>query len=229
MAIGQGVTTAASGGISGLVRRLVRAPRRQRRIALAVMALGACGGAAVAHVLDGNEAAGAAAGLIASLLPVYLVLVRAAALVKSYSLFVPGGARLATGLRAHEAITIAPLVEKLSALGYCVEVWRTDSDARRTAAASPETPLQGPSLELRHAHARAGSGGIALQLGGDGGPGSLDVTDTPRGLYAEMALYTIVALGEVLRGTEFKETFSSLSAESTEWLRPQPPDRPRAL
>lgn len=48
-------------------------------------------------------------------------------------------------------------------------------------------------------------------------------------MYAELALYLIVAVGELIRGSEFKETFSSLSPESTEWLRPQLPDAPRAL
>jgi hypothetical protein len=32
-----------------------------------------------------------------------------------------------------------------------------------------------------------------------------------------------------LRGLTFKESFSSLSAETVEWLRPQLPERPRHL
>jgi hypothetical protein len=82
---------------------------------------------------------------------------------------------------------------------------------------------------LRLAGASPYAGGVRLRMPDGPGAGEVDVTDTSSGKYEELAQFTIVALGRLFRGTTFKESFSSLTPESTEWLEPQLPDRPRTL
>ncbi|HZS41794.1 MAG TPA: hypothetical protein VFF06_33425 [Polyangia bacterium] len=216
-------------GIAGFVRFLVRAPKAQARLIGAIMLGSAIGGYLLGGPLGVPPLAFAGFALIVSLLPAYAILNRAAGPGKSYSLFVPATAPQAGGYRSADALTVAPLVERLAKLGYRLEVALVDSSGRPAAAAPESTPLLGPALELRQAGARRGTGHVALRLPERGGMGSVDVVDTPHGPHGELALYLILAVGELVRGAQFKETFSSLSPESTEWLRPQLPDAPRAL
>lgn len=216
-------------GIAGFVRTLTRAPKAQQRLVLAIMAAMTGAGVAAALLLEGNPIMLGGFGAILSVLPAYLVLARGARPGKSYSLFLPEAPPPSPSYREAGTLTVEALVKSLERHGYRLEVSLLDSEGRAAGAAGSSTALRGPALELREASARRGTGAVALRLPPGAGIGTLDVTDTPRGLYDELARFAVVAVGELVRGTTFKETFSSLSPESTDWMQAQLPDRPLRL
>jgi hypothetical protein len=215
-------------GLSLFVRRLTTATRAQKR-AVAIAFVATVGGAAVVGALAGADPiAGALFGVVLSILPMYIVLARGGVTRKSYSLFVPPAPQLASSYREGASLTVAPLVERLAKWGYRLEVLSPDAAGRPAAPAPASTPLVGAPVCFRESTAPA-AGSLSLTLPAAGGLGALEVEDSARGVYAELALYLMLELGTLIRGTEFKDSFSSLSPESTDWLRPQVPDAPRAL
>jgi hypothetical protein len=59
--------------------------------------------------------------------------------------------------------------------------------------------------------------------------GSVEVDDTSKGTYGELALYLIYELGRLIPGIEFKRSFNSLTPEAAATLAPQLPERPHYL
>jgi hypothetical protein len=197
--------------LSLFVRRLVKAPPRTRRLILIVFA--------ATTALGGwwLGAPGALTGLIAGVLPAYLLLNLGGTENKSYSLFYDAG---------DHGLQLMALLDKLAGHGYRLEALASDSDGNPSAPLAPTTPLLGPDLWLRVAGRR---GGVRVRLYPSQGTGEVDSADGSSGLYEELGQFTILSLGELLRGLTFKQSFSSLSAETVEWLRPQLPERPRHL
>ncbi len=214
-------------GLSTLFRRLSRASAAQKSaIALAVPAFTLLGGV-IGGALDSDVLGAAFGGLVLSLLPIYLILTRGGGRQLSYSLSVPPAPQQAASYREATPLLAAQLVARLAKYGYRLEVALLDSSGRPAGAAPASTALIGAPLFFREPSERHGGIVIALPLAGGLAP--LEVVGDRRGVYAELARYLILELGELVRGIEFKESFSSLSPESTEWLRCQVPDRPLAL
>jgi hypothetical protein len=210
-------------GLGMFVSRLVRAPARTRTLILSIMAT------TTALAIWWLGPVGLAVGLAASVLPSYLLLNHGPSHTRSYTLFVSTAPVEPGGYREAQRPTLGALLEKLGALGYRLEALAADADGNPTSALDASAPLCGPVIWLRLAGAAPYQGGVRLRMPEGPGAGEVDATDTPSGRYEELAQYTIVALGRLFRGTTFKESFSSLTPESTEWLEPQLPDRPRAL
>jgi hypothetical protein len=115
----------------------------------------------------------------------------------------------------------------LAKLGYRVSAQRAD---RLLPAPVPDdAAVDEGMLWIREAHSSAPRAGLVLQLHTAHGEGCIEIADSSRGLYSELAMFLIVSLGERVPDLTCKEATSSLSAESWEWLRPQLPDLPRAL
>jgi hypothetical protein len=82
---------------------------------------------------------------------------------------------------------------------------------------------------LRHEGMSHGGVLVDLRRLRTDGVGLVEASDTSRGVYPEMAQYAIYELGRLAPGLRYRGAFSSLSAESTETLEPQLPDRPHYL
>jgi hypothetical protein len=216
-------TITAGVGLGMFVRRLVRAPARTRTIILSIMT------ATTVLAMWWLGLVGLPMGLAASILPSYLVLNHGATRTRSYTLFVTSAPVELGGYREAPRPTLGALLEKLTALGYRLEALAADSDGNPTQALDASAALSGPVVWLRLVGAPRYQGGVRLRMTEGPGAGEVDVMDTPSGKYEELAQFAIVALGRLFRNTTFKESFSSLTPESTEWLEPQLPDRPRAL
>jgi hypothetical protein len=206
-------------GLSLFVYRLARAP------AAAKAAVAACfsAGATIGDLVGGVP--GAMFGVIVAILPAYLALLRVAVPQKSYSLFMPAAEGNA-GLRDWKPLALAALIEKLERHGFQLAIFALDSSGRTATPLDGSALLLGPAMRLQMKGMPHWRGGVTMRLpDGAGGIGGVDVIDEPSGRYCELAQFAIVAIGELVPGTTFKESFSSLSPESTGWLAAQLPDR----
>lgn len=82
---------------------------------------------------------------------------------------------------------------------------------------------------LRQEGVRHGGVAIDLRALGSRGVGLIEASDTGNGMYEEMAKYAIYELGKIIPGLTFRGALSALTAESTDTLEPQLPDRPHCL
>ena len=115
----------------------------------------------------------------------------------------------------------------LAELGYRLSARR--ADRLPPAPVTDDATVDEGMLWICEANSSAQRAGLVLQLHAAHGEGCIEIADSSRGLYSELAMFLIVSLGERVPDLTCKEATSSLSAESWEWLKPQLPDRPRAL
>lgn len=115
----------------------------------------------------------------------------------------------------------------LARLGYRLSA--RQADRLPPAPVPDEATVAVGMLWICEAHSSAPRAGLVLQLHTAHGEGCIEIADSSRGLYSELAMFLIVSLGERVPDLTCKEATSSLSAESWEWLKPQLPERPRAL
>jgi hypothetical protein len=98
-------------------------------------------------------------------------------------------------------------------------------------AAPLDTLLSGIVVRVRDPRLRRG--GVTLRVPQlpvqDAAWASVEVADTERGAYEELALYLIYELGKLIPPVEYKRSFSSLCLESTDTIEPLLPDHPHGL
>jgi hypothetical protein len=82
---------------------------------------------------------------------------------------------------------------------------------------------------LRQAGRRYGGVHIDIRTLMTEGVGIVEVHDEGDELYSEMARYAMLELGRLVPGTTYRDTYSSLTPESTETLEPLLPDKPHYL
>ena len=97
-------------------------------------------------------------------------------------------------------------------------------------------PELGPMIDggpqyarLRQAGSRHGSLVIDLRHLTSLGYATVEAHDTGNELYSEMARYALYELGKLLPGSTYREAYSPLTAELTDTLEPQLPERPHNL
>lgn len=137
----------------------------------------------------------------------------------SYSLFFPPDAQ--------PWPRFAELRDELAGLGYRLSA--REPDLGRNLPLADTATLDQGTWWIRHEPSPSERAAVVLRLSPELGHGTIAVADTQHGLYDELAKFLIVALGRKVPELTFKETASTLSAESWEWLPPQLPDTPRAL
>ncbi|MEO6952359.1 MAG: hypothetical protein ABI321_11135 [Polyangia bacterium] len=88
----------------------------------------------------------------------------------------------------------------------------------------------GPQFaRLRHEPASHGSLVIDLRHLTSLGYATVEAHDVGDELYSEMARYVLFELGKLLPGSTYREAYSPLTAELTDTLEPQLPERPHNL
>ena len=122
---------------------------------------------------------------------------------------VPPGGGYAGGPRLHD------LLAGLEALGYSPRAFGLDAELRAASPATGQEPVLGPRFLVMEKRSRARRAFIRLMLsaGEAKGGGIIEVSDTARGLYAELASYVVRALAGSLPDLRFRRYDSSLPPE----------------
>lgn len=109
---------------------------------------------------------------------------------------------------------VADLLAGLAAAGYTPRAFQVDERLQPTAPATGLEPLLGTKFLVQEPRARARRGFLRLALSaGPKGTGVIEVSDTEKGLYAEMATYVVRDLASLLPDVRFRRINSALPPE----------------
>lgn len=135
---------------------------------------------------------------------------------------VPPGGGYAGGPRLRD------LLAGLEGLGYSPRAFGLDDQLRAASPATGEEPVLGPRFLVMERRSRARRAFLRLMLsaGEAKGGGIIEVSDTARGLYVELASYVVRALAGALPDLRFRRYDSSLPPEAArELVLPARPTR----
>jgi len=130
----------------------------------------------------------------------------------------PGGA-------AGAGPRLGDLMAGLTAVGYTPRAFLVDDALQPTAAATGTEALLGPKFLIQDPRARARRGFVRLVLSaGPKGTGFVEVSDSEKGFYAELATYVVRDLASLLPDVRFRRLNSALAPEvGREMKLPQRP------
>jgi hypothetical protein len=119
----------------------------------------------------------------------------------------PGGA-------AGAGPRLADLLAGLAAVGYTPRAFQVDDSLRPTSPATGLEALLGTKFLIQEPRGRGRRAFLRLALSaGPRGTGVIEVSDTERGFYAELATYVVRDLASLLPDLKFRRLNSALSPE----------------
>jgi hypothetical protein len=124
---------------------------------------------------------------------------------------------------------VGDLLAGLAALGYAPRAFVLDNQLQPSSIATGAEPLLGPRFLLLEGRSRARRAFLRVMLsaGASKGTGIIEVSDSARGLYAELGSYVVRALAPSLPELRFRRYDSSLPPESARAV--VLPERPTRL
>lgn len=109
---------------------------------------------------------------------------------------------------------LGDLLAGLAAVGYTPRAFQVDDTLQPTAPATGTEALLGPKFLIQDPRGRARRGFVRLALSaGPKGTGVVEVSDSEKGFYAELATYVVRDLASLLPDLKFRRLNSALSAE----------------
>jgi hypothetical protein len=120
---------------------------------------------------------------------------------------------------------LGDLMAGLTAVGYTPRAFQVDDALQPTAPATGTEALLGPKFLIQDPRGRARRGFVRLALSaGPKGTGFIEVSDSEKGFYAELATYVVRDLASLLPELKFRRLNSALSPEiGREMKLPQRP------